>query len=202
MAPETIAIIGASGEMGRAVAGRLAGGRYRLLLVGRNEEKLVLVHNAIAKAHGQTDMDIVACSKEACWEADVVIMAVPYGTEPDIAAYIGPVTTGKVVISLANTSKGTGDSRQSSAAEELQQLLPYAKIVKAFNTIPAARFEKPATATQRIRCFIAGDDDEAVHTVQEVVTACGFEPVIAGKLVAAGALERMPVMRTENELSA
>ena len=57
----------------------------------------------------------------------------------------------------------------TSAAEELQKLLPNAKVVKAFNTTFASDFSQPVIDGKQVDAFIAGDDEEALSVVREMV---------------------------------
>jgi predicted dinucleotide-binding enzyme len=64
------------------------------------------------------------------------------------------------VISIANALNETSNSlitaTGTSAAEELQQLLPNSKVVKAFNTTFAAGFATPVIDGQQADAFVAG----------------------------------------------
>jgi predicted dinucleotide-binding enzyme len=82
----------------------------------------------------------------------------------------------------------------TSAAEELQKLLPYSKVVKAFNTIFSGDFSQPVIDGKQTDSFIAGDDEEAVQTVAELVAAAGFNPIASGKLFSSRILENMTVL--------
>jgi len=84
----------------------------------------------------------------------------------------------------------------TSAAEELAGLLPHSKIVKAFNTVIARDFETPNIDGQVVDVFVAGDDDEAVSQVIELVNDTGFHPLNAGKLAMSRTLEGMMLLLT------
>src|SRR5689334_5408244 len=99
---KTIAIIGASGNMGSAIAKSLATSPYRLLLFGKEEKKLKGLLKEIKQAKGQATAEIHGCAADASWEADIIIAAVPYGAEKEIAQKIKQVATGKIVISISN----------------------------------------------------------------------------------------------------
>ena len=86
------------------------------------------------------------CSREASWEADIIIPAVGYGAQTEVAARIKDVVIGKIVVSIANPLNETFDGLltepTTSAAEELAKLLPHSKIAKAFNTTTGLRAGK------------------------------------------------------------
>ena len=198
MAKTSIAIIGATGKMGSAIATALAKGPYRLLLFSHNKTKLDHLKEAILKANPSADLDCVGCPMDASWEADVIIPAIPYGAEKDVAEKIKQVATQKVVVSISNPLNETYDglvtSPGTSAAEELQKQLPVSKVVKAFNTTFAADFSQPVINGQQVNAFIAGNDAEAVNLVKELVETAGFHPVIAGELTVSRTLEAMQLL--------
>lgn len=195
---KTIAIIGASGKMGSAIAKNLSKGNYRLLLFAQQKDKLQQIADELKKENPQADIECSACPFDASWEADIIIPAVKYEVEKEVAAQIKDVATQKIVISISNPLNENFDGlitpSGTSAAEELQQALPNAKVVKAFNTIFSADFMQPTVNGKQIDCFIAGNDEEAIKTVSELVSVAGFHPVIAGDLSASRALENKSVM--------
>ncbi|MGV3762000.1 NADPH-dependent F420 reductase [Parapedobacter sp.] len=194
----TIAIIGSTGNMGSAIAKSLAKGRNRLMLLGRDETKLNTLYNDIHTQNNDADVEMVGCPKDASWEADIVILAVPYAAEAAVAEEIKPYVTQKIVVSIANPMNDTFDSMvtpaDSSAAQELQKLLPDAQVVKAFNTTYAANFAEPVIGDKQADAFVAGDDELAVQTVAGLVESMGLHPVVAGNLATSHTLEHMQLL--------
>lgn len=184
--------------MGAALARSLARGPYRLLLFGRNAERLIALEGEIRSAHPESEVEAIGCPVDASWEADIIIPAVPFGAEKAVVEKIRPVATGKVVVSISNPLNEGYDALVtapgSSAAEELQSLLPHAKVVKAFNTTYAADFAAPLIAGQPVDAFIAGNDEEAVGTVKGLVQTAGFNPIVAGELSVSRTLEAMQLL--------
>jgi hypothetical protein len=195
---KTVAIIGASGKMGSGLAHNLAKAGHRILLAGPTRSKLDDLLVGIKERTPHADVEILDCSHEASWEADIVIPAVPYRDQKAVANRIKDVVTGKIVVSIANPLNQTYDGLitdpMTSAAEELARLLPHSKVVKAFNTVFAADFAAPTVDGEVVDVFVAGDDDEAVATVSGLVRDAGFNPLIAGKLQASRTLESMMVL--------
>ena len=192
---QTIAIIGATGNMGSALAKSLAKGNYRLLLKSTRQDELDRLVKEIQATTPSADVEGINCSKEACWEADIIIPAVPFGAEKEVADRIREVANQKIVISIANpineSYSGLQTSGETSAAEELQKLLPYSKVIKAFNTTFAADFSNPVINGQQVDAFIAGNNEDALKTVSELVSTAGFNPIISGDLTASRLLESM-----------
>jgi 8-hydroxy-5-deazaflavin:NADPH oxidoreductase len=195
---QTIAIIGATGNMGSAISRSLAKGSYRLLLKGSKKEELDALVNTIKSQNADADVEAALCPTEASWEADIIILAVPYYAEKEIAPQIREVANQKIVISIANplneTFNGLVTSPETSAAEELQKLLPDSKVIKAFNTTFAADFSAPVIDGRQVDAFIAGNDQEALQTVTDVVSAAGFNPIVAGELSVSRTLENMQLL--------
>jgi NADPH-dependent F420 reductase len=196
---KVIAIVGATGNMGSAIAKSLSKNKnYRLLLMSNEQEKLVDLKTEIEKTAYHQEVFAVSCAKEASWEADIIIIATPYENEQEVADKIREVATGKIVISISNPLNSSYNdlvtSSDTSAAEELQRLLPTSKVVKTFNTTFAANFKTPTIDGKTADAFIAGNNGDAVETVAEIVRTAGFNPIIAGDLTVSRTLERMQLM--------
>ena len=195
---ETIAIIGATGNMGSSIARNLSKDNYRLILMSKDTEKLTLLKNSLSTIDTKAIVESNDCAKDVSWEADVIIVATPYEAEKEIAEKIREVATGKIVISIANPlNENYNDlvtSADTSAAEELQRLLPDSKVVKAFNTTFAADFTSPVIDGKTVDAFIAANDVNALEVVSKIVASAGFNPVVAGDLSVSRTLERMQLM--------
>jgi len=195
---QTIAIIGATGSMGSAISKSLSKGNYRLLLKSGDTDKLKKLSSEIKATHPSADLELMTCPTEASWEADIIILAVPFEAEKEITERIRDVANQKIVVSIANPLNQTFDGLVTrpgtSAAEELQKLLPNSKVVKAFNTTFAADFSTPVIDGKQVDAFIGGNDKEAVETVKELVSTAGFNPIVAGELSVSRTLESMQLL--------
>jgi len=194
---KTIAIIGATGSMGSAIAKALStNNNYRLLLMSNDQDKLVDLKIVLEKSGAEAYA--FSCVKEASWEADIIIVATPYETEKEVAEKIREVATGKIVISISNPlNKGYNDlvtPPNTSAAEELQKMLPNSKVVKTFNTTFAADFMTPVIDGKVADAFIAGNNSDAVNAVSELVNTVGFNPIVVGDLTVSRTVERKQLL--------
>lgn len=194
--PTTVAIIGATGRMGAAIAKGLSkNGRYRLLLMSQEQDELIDLKVQLEKTNSDAEVYALSCAKEASWEADIIIVATPSEEDMIVADKIREVATGKIVISISNPLNNAYTysvrSPHTSAAEELQKLLPHSKVVKTFNTISAADFSAPPIDGKTADVFITGNNGKAVEVVSEVVKAVDFNPIIVGDLAVSRTLERM-----------
>ncbi len=102
---------------------------------------------------------------------------------------------GKVVIDISNPRL----DREGPITEEwlamgtglaMAQYLPGVRLVKAFNTLGSRMFQNPIRNGERIGVPIAGDDEEAVAIVVNLVRDAGFDPVIVGSLAQASEFDR------------
>lgn len=197
---QTIAIIGATSPEGQAIAGNLSGGHCRLILMSEEQEKLARLIDDLTRQGAVADLASNPCQKEASWEADIIVIATSCESEREVAARIRPYATRKIVISVSHSEAGNyerADSDALSAAEELQKLLPHSSVVKALNTacIPVAHGDG-----RRGDTFIAGNNDDAVRTVFELMQSAGLNPLVAGDLSVSRTLETLQVRLKRMEM--
>ena len=150
----------------------------------------------IKSVNPSSDVESMGCPFDASWEADIIIPAVQYEVESDVAKKIREVATQKIVVSISNPLNidHNGLDAVKSAAEELQNHLPDSKVVKAFNTVFAKDFLQPVIDEKQLDVFIAGDDEESLNIVSELVDEAGFNPIIAGGLATSRILENMTAL--------
>ena len=135
--------------------------------------------------------------RDAAEWCDVVVLAIPYDALATMLPGLREPLAGKLVIDPVNPINADWSPRslgaENSAAEEIADLLPDARVVKAFNTVFADvmtasgldRNGRPATT------FVAGDDSDAVETAAALARDLGFGPVRAGPLNVARQLEAL-----------
>ena len=125
---KTIAIIGGGVDIGAAIADKLSEGNYRLLLVSKAiNHKSQIIQN-IKQNNLNAEVEIADCAKEGCWEADIIILAIPFHELKEVIEKINEVVTQKIVLIISNENERLFSFNK---AQELQQLLPYSKIVTA-----------------------------------------------------------------------
>jgi predicted dinucleotide-binding enzyme len=133
---------------------------------------------------------------EAAKWGDVLILAVPHDAAADVTKAIGSAADGKTVIDVSNAVTGSMELAigfTTSAAEEIQKMLPKAHVVKAFNTVFAQNQSVGKIGDEKLTLFVAGDSAEAKKTVMQLGTDLGFEAVDGGPLKAARYLEPMGI---------
>lgn len=181
----TIAIIG-TGNMGSGMARLLASKGIDVAIGHRDPAKAAALASEIGpRAHG-------GGAQAAAKLADIVVLAVNYGSAGEALKGAGDLT-GKIVIDISNPitpdSKALTVGHTTSAAEEIQKLVPGARVVKAFNTIFAQLLPAEARVGREVQVFVAGDDDAAKEAVSAMASSVGFTPVDAGPLSNARYLE-------------
>lgn len=127
---------------------------------------------------------------------DIIVLAVPYPALQQIAAEHGEQLAGKIVVDITNpVDFSTFDSLAvpdgSSAAAELAEALPDAKVLKAFNTNFAATLSNGKVGELAATVLIAGDDEVAKQALASLVTASGLQAIDAGSLQRAHELEAL-----------
>lgn len=180
-----ITIIG-TGNMARGIATRALAGGHTVTLLGTDQEKA----QALA---GDLPGDVRTGAVGDPLSGDVVVLAVWYQALDDILGRYGDQLNGKTVIDITNPvdpeTYAPLTVAAGSAAQEIAQKAPGAKVVKAFNTTFAGSLVEGQVADQPLDVFVASDDDEAKATVRELVESAGMRVLDAGPLALARQLE-------------
>jgi NADPH-dependent F420 reductase len=181
-----IAIIGA-GKAGRALATSAMRSGHSVTVSSTNGD-------TAAKLAEETGARAAKSNRAAVEGAELVVLAVPYTTIVTVLDEIGPALAGKIVVDATNPLKPDASglaTEVTSGAEEIQDRIPSARVVKAFNSAFAARQADPRIAGLQMDGFVASDDDAAKAVVLELVEGMGFHPIDAGDLAMSRALEAL-----------
>jgi NADPH-dependent F420 reductase len=189
-----VTIIGA-GNMGRGIGTRLVTGGHSVTFVDANPEVAEKVA-ADVKTAAKSDAKVSTGSLGNTELGEVVVLALWYGTNIEIAKQLGTKLAGKVVVDIANplnsTFDGLATAPDSSSAEDVAKAIASgAKVVKAFNTTYASTLLAGQVAGQPLDVFIAGDDADAKNKVAELVKDGGMRPIDTGPLSRARQIEGM-----------
>ncbi len=192
-----VTIIG-SGNMGRGIGTRAAAGGHSVTFVDANPEVAEKTASDV-KASAKNGAKVSTASLGDAVLGDVVVLAVWYGTNIEIAKKLGTKLAGKVVVDIANPLNSTYDglvtAADSSSAEDLAKAItPGAKVVKAFNTTYAGTLIAGVVSGQKLDVFIAGDDAEAKDKVAQIVTDGGMRAIDTGPLSRARQIEGMQLL--------
>jgi predicted dinucleotide-binding enzyme len=117
--------------------------------------------------------------------ADVVLVAVPGGAISDALGKVSGLD-GKVVIDATNIFSERNEQYESLAQEVKAHT--NGPVAKAFNANFAALYDEVAEQRVRPGCLYAADE-EARDVTEQLIRDAGYEPVSAGGLENARALE-------------
>lgn len=183
----TYAILG-SGAIGSAIAGQFARKQLPVALANtRSPESLA----DLVKDLGPS---VSAVSSEAALGADVVILAIPFTAIPDAMADAGP-WNGRIVVDASNAidfpAFTASDLGGRPSSEVVADAVPGARVVKAFNSLPAALLAAdPAEGGGRRVLFVSGNDPSATADVVSLVQDLGFCAITLGALSEGGLLQQ------------
>ncbi len=159
---------------GNAELGKWASGVPRKLRVGSFADAAQHGELLVLAVHGENALAALDAAGRGHFANKVVI---------DV---MNPLTFANGVVGLF---VGTTDS----LSEQVQQALPSARVVKAFNTVGSPQMVDPhAKGPARLELLIAGNDAAAKQQVTEIVKSFGWAGTLdAGDLAAARWLEAM-----------
>jgi predicted dinucleotide-binding enzyme len=187
----TYAIIG-SGAIGHAIATQFARQSIDVMLANsRGPASLV----DMARSLGP---NVRAVPVSDAVHADVVILATPFVAIPAVfeqAAASGVDWSGRLVIDASNAIEfpafKPADLGGRLSSEIVAEAVPDARVVKAFNTVPAAKLEAlPAQAGGRRVVVLSGDDAGARSQVADLIERLGYAALDLGTLRQASHLQQ------------
>jgi predicted dinucleotide-binding enzyme len=183
----TYAIIG-SGAIGSALARQFARSNIDVLIANsRGPESL-------AGLVAELGSHVTPTSLPEALKADVVILAVPFTAVGEAVEGVAG-WNGRIVVDATNaidfpafTPKDLG-GRPST--EIIAEMVPGARVVKAFNTLPAAVLASdPAQDGGRRVLFVSGNDASANADTASLIERLGFAPITLGELNQGGLLQQ------------
>lgn len=154
----TVAIIGATTTVGSLIAKSIVP-NYRLLLMDTAHPQLVLVQNEILAIDEDAEVDVIHCSKDATWEADVIVVANGVTGIEELAIKMEQVSNCKTVLHFIS---------QVDDMDKLQQLLPHAKVISILSSQPFT--------DANVDAIFRGTDKEAMDTAKKIVAAMTCQP--------------------------
>ena len=185
------------GNVGSAIATAAARAGHDVVLATNPERP----EGAAATVADHPDLAsaTTAAAVEAVTTADVVVLAVPFGSLDTLLPPLADRLAGKVVIDATNPvgpglTHGLGS--QQAGAQHVAGLVPDARVVKAFNVYGFENLSTPPTGPDGLRAVMpfAGDDADAKTTVAELLMQFGWQPLDVGPLAAAVDLEHMTLL--------
>ena len=175
------AIIG-SGKIGSALARAFARKNIEVAIANsRGPETLASLREELGPSVSPQSI------QDAC-QAQMIFLAVPFPAHKDVAKQFER-WNGKIVVDVTNALHVAPEEPGGLLSSEVvSQAFVGARLVKAFNHLPAAQLgSNPPLEGQRQAVFVSSNDADASATVASVATQLGFAPVELGRLDQGGA---------------
>ncbi len=173
-----IGVIG-SGHVGSAIGKVWANAGHPVMFASRNlDNDKQLAAGIGANAQAGTPAQAVAFG-------DVLLLAVPYGALPELGKSLGSAIKGKIIIDACNPFPNRDGAIANRARDEgvgkvSSELLPGARIVRAFNAIGASDMGSAHEQPGKVGMPIAGDDKQAIEVASGLISEIGYVPVLVG----------------------
>ena len=188
-----VAVVGATGALGGAIARRLVRAGRPVVLGSRDPDRARAAADALAATTGRAVRS--GSNAEAAQAAEIVIVAVPFAAQRATLAEIAAAATGKIVVDTTVPLVPPKVMRvqlpsEGSAAVVAQAVLgTQVKVVSAFHNVAAHKLATDAPVDCDVLVF--GDDRAAREAVIGVVEQCGLRGLHGGALVNSAAAEAL-----------
>ena len=193
-----IGIIG-SGIVGRVLASGFLKEGHEVMLGTRNVSK-----EDVIKWQKENPSGLLGSFQETAQFGEVVVLAVSGLAVEDAIELAGKEHFfEKIVIDATNPIAAVPPDNgvlkffttlEESLMERIQNILPDAKLVKAFNSVGNAHMYKPSFPDGTPTMFICGNDEKAKKTVTGILTSFGWETEDMGTVEAARAIEPLCIL--------
>jgi NADPH-dependent F420 reductase len=190
---ETIAVIGGTGHLGRALAARWAKAGLDVIVGSRDAAR---ANATAAELHAETGRTVRGGTYvDATQAATIVVITVPFGSQAAVLEEIRDVAAGKLVVDTTVPLVPPKVMRvqlpdEDSAAVRAQQVLgDVATVVSAFHNVAAHRLATNDTVECDVLVF--GDKRDARERVVALARAAGLRGLHAGALANSTAAEAL-----------
>lgn len=190
----SFSIIGGTGALGAALAGRLAAAGRSVVIGSRDPAKARAFAAELAAAHPGADISGAAIA-EAAARADVCFLTVPYAAHAETLDLIRPGVQGRIVVDatvpLRPPKVGTVQLPTAGAAalETAAALGEQVRVVSALQNIGAEKLASGGFIDGDV--LVAGDDAEAVELVRGLLGDLGLKSWHVGPLANSAAAEAL-----------
>ena len=176
----SVAIVGGTGNLGTALALRLAAPGVRVIIGSREREKALTVVESLKSKLTQGRLE-GETNPEAVKQADFVVISVPYEGHAKIVADLKGQLAGKTIIdAVVPLQKGRPFVPPAgSALLEAQTILgDEAPVIGALHNISALDLQDVDAPLGDV--LVCGDSDPAKQSVMEIIRRIGAKPYDAG----------------------
>ena len=176
------AIIG-SGHIGTALVRIFASKNLEVGIANSREPETL---KSLAKEIGP---GVRPVSMEEAHQAEIIFLAVPFTSHKEIAEKFEQ-WNGKILVDVTNALHVAPQALGGRLSSEIVgEAFVGARLVKAFNHLPAAQLgTNPPSTGQRQAIFVSSNDPEASEVIAGLITELGLAPVELGRLDQGGAL--------------
>ncbi|MCH7594314.1 MAG: NAD(P)-binding domain-containing protein [Chloroflexi bacterium] len=182
----TIAIIG-SGRIARGLAPGWVAAGHTVTLGSRSP-------SGIDAPSGVT----VSSQSECLQDAEVIVIAIPYGTVEQFARDNADALRGRVVIDASNPMRGLAGTGTSGAKVTADAIGDGARVVAAFKATFFNTLVEPVGPSGRQRdVWFAGGDEAARAVTAGLIADLGFRPVDCGGMENTACLDLLVPMMIE-----
>jgi predicted dinucleotide-binding enzyme len=187
-----IGVIG-SGLVAQTLGEAFIAEKNEVMISSRHSEKEELKKWKAANPAGKT-----GSFADASTFGDMLVLAVAGNAAAEALKACGQKNLdGKTIIDVTNPIAGGPEkgvlkfstTLDKSMMEELQQLVPGANFVKAFNSVGNTLMYKPRFKEGRPSMFICGNNEKAKKQVSDILDRFGWETEDMGSVEAARAIE-------------
>ena len=156
---ETIAFIGEPDKTCNQLIQKLAKKNHPVVLVAKEENHFENLSRKILNHTPEADIEIVNCTREGCWEADIIILCEGTSIDSGLTEKMKEVANQKILVLLLNKEK-----QSSVITEEINKLrkdLPNTRLVQLiFNPVSK-------------EMYLTGED-EAKSMVEDIFNRAGY----------------------------
>ncbi|MEN9837792.1 MAG: NADPH-dependent reductase [Pseudomonadota bacterium] len=190
---QSIAVIGGTGQLGAAIARRLAKAGKSIIIGSRDPVK---AEAAARQLGAELGCEVAFGGNVAAADAaEVVILTVPFASQRTTLEDIRSSVSGKIVIDTTVPLMPPKVMRvqlppEGSAAQRAQEILGEpVRVVSAFHNVAAHKLMTDAFVECDVLVF--GDDKAAREVAVSIVDACGLRGLHGGVLANSAAAEAM-----------
>ncbi|MDY6775755.1 MAG: NADPH-dependent F420 reductase [Halobacteria archaeon] len=188
-----IGIIGGTGDFGGGLSVRLAQAGHEVVVGSRDEDR---ASEAADEYSERTGVEVESGSNADAAKAEVVVLAVPFGSLPDVVDQVAEVADGDATVISPVTSMKRDDDGfkydqpdEGSAAQLVRDGLPDSfGVAGAFHNIAAGRLADP-DAELGVDIAVFGEADAKQTAVEVVESVEGVNALDAGSLGNAAQIE-------------
>jgi 8-hydroxy-5-deazaflavin:NADPH oxidoreductase len=190
MSTGTRYVIVGSGNIGSALARLFGRARVEVRIANTRGPHTI---RELAASAGPSVLPVSLAEALAC---DVIFLAIPFPAVEQFGKEL-PDWTGKTIVDTTNAHYAPDHAERilkgRLSSRYVADVLPGARVVKAFNQLPAQVLAAPLPAAQGRRVvFISSDSPESSAHIAQLTETLGLSPVQLGGIGEGGRLIQVP----------